>query len=65
MAICLLLLAVKIIEFMPQDTLSLLMALEFEWGSFQMFPGLTGVVEFLNMFAKMSASPTRVGRHAN
>jgi hypothetical protein len=37
------------------------MALEFEWGLCQMFPGLTGVVEFLNMFAKMSASPTGVG----
>jgi hypothetical protein len=26
-----------------------------------MYPGLTGVIEFLNMFAKMLASPTGVG----
>jgi hypothetical protein len=42
----------QIIEFMP---------LEFEWGSCQTFPDLTGVFQFLNMFAKMSASPTGVG----
>jgi hypothetical protein len=37
------------------------MALKFRWDSCQTFPGLTKVVEFLNMFAKMSASPTGVG----
>ncbi len=42
-------------------TLSLLMAVKLGWGSCRMFPGLISVVEFLNMFAKMSASPTERG----
>jgi hypothetical protein len=47
--ICLLLLAVKLLLSSCHRTLSLLMALEFEWGSFQTFPDLTGVVAFLNI----------------
>jgi hypothetical protein len=42
-------------------TLSLLMAAKFGWGLCHMFPGLIGVVEFLNMFAKMLDNPTVVG----
>ncbi len=37
------------------------MAVKFEWGLCHTFPGLIGVIEFLNMFAKMSANPTVVG----
>ncbi len=57
---CLLLLAIKIDE-LCHKTLSPFMAVKFGWGLCHMFPGLIGVVEFLNMFAKMSANPTVVG----